>query len=114
MPTARRQTFENALFGRLGVEMELLRIEFTRECDDAFFGHVDRVRTVAVPDVQVFQVKLAHALFSAPFPICHAERKPALSNVEGRSISDYFRAVSTRKNNEILQLRFAFAKLRSE
>src|SRR5947207_2858000 len=60
--------------------MKLLRIEFARERDDAFFGDLDCIRAELITDVQILEIEFAHALFSARSSICHAERSRSTSN----------------------------------
>lgn len=61
VPSARGQSFKDALVGGLRIEMKWLRVELPREIENAFLSNLDGLRSKPIADFQVFEVQLAHS-----------------------------------------------------
>jgi len=62
VPSTRRQFFEDALPGRVRIEMKRLRIELPREIENSLFRYFDRIRTKAIANFQIFEIEFVHVL----------------------------------------------------
>jgi hypothetical protein len=96
--------------------MEWLRIEMLGEIDDTLFGHLKRAGSKSISHVQILQVSLSHI---ASLSDCSGGRRADRQTEDPAYMKSFVVMLSEVKasqydfplaHQEILRLRFAFAK----